>query len=220
MSKQASYKITLPPESKFVFVRDVPINIPIELEPRSSLEFSETKQAAIIMEHREAIKNASLNGDLIVRNYLSKIQQPFAIGDQLDRSILFVDELGDYLSRFGIAVEVAEPAINSGRYTLEDAAKTLGKATRESEKIFLGKLKKVVADKSLPVYWPGSKVGHESLNVRDWVDEAYWDDLYTWLETSFPRIDWRSPKPFRKINKVYTEKSPGEPFSSPPPNSR
>lgn len=205
MTPSNNYKLPLPAGTQEIIIGLLPGYIAGIIEPFNKIDFSKTRQEVIMLEHNEAIQKASLNGELVGRNPTTKIKQPFVAGDQLKRSILYMDELIDYLSSYGITVEVAELSINSGRYKLEDAAKTIGKATGESETMFLERFEKAVADKSLPVFWPGSKVRHESLTVREWYDEAYWDDLNSCLEILFPRLDWRFPEPHNNAEKASTD---------------
>lgn len=92
----------------------------------------------------------------------------------------------------------------AGRYTLEEAAHLLGEEADEHSDSLLKKLVAAVERGDLPVFESGRNArylygpGHASC-VRTFYEEAFWNDLNTWLEEHEPRIftSWKFPKPSR-----------------------
>lgn len=87
----------------------------------------------------------------------------------------------------------------TGRYTLEMAARVIEQETGERYEGTLRKLMAAAVDASLPVYEPGKlaryEYGEGAASVPRWFyEEAYWDDLNSWLTESEPRISFRFPK--------------------------
>lgn len=83
--------------------------------------------------------------------------------------------------------------LSKGRYNLEEAAILIGKEAGERADEMLEKLMLAVHDGALAVHAPGKQARYQSNNVRDFYEEAYWDDLNRWLEKNEPRITWRFP---------------------------
>ncbi len=90
---------------------------------------------------------------------------------------------------------------NAGRYTLEEAANELEKHTGESAEIILPLLAKSAKTGDLAVYLPGSNVpisygeNNHPTRVREFYEEAYWNDLNKWLIKTLPKLDWEFPAP-------------------------
>lgn len=87
-----------------------------------------------------------------------------------------------------------------GRYTLEEAAIAIKEATGARDDEMLHKFRKAAGAGALPTYEPGKNsqyiYGEDfASRVRESYEEAYWDDLNTWLEAKEKRITWRFPAP-------------------------
>lgn len=82
-----------------------------------------------------------------------------------------------------------------GRYTLEEAALEIAEHAGERPEVVLESLTAEVRDGTLYVYEPGHNARHKCQTIREWHDEAYWDDLNTWLARNQPRIGWKFPSP-------------------------
>ena len=90
----------------------------------------------------------------------------------------------------------------AGRYTLREAAKEIARNTGERLKPLLTKLTQAAGNGNLPVYFPGGEQRYEygtktgqASQVRDCYEEAYWNDLNTWLDAKEPRIRCSFPAP-------------------------
>lgn len=87
-----------------------------------------------------------------------------------------------------------------GRYTLEEAAMAVNKATGARADEMLVKFIRAALAGVLRTYEPGKDSqyiygeGFASC-VRDFYEEAFWDDLNAWLEANENRITWRFPEP-------------------------
>jgi hypothetical protein len=92
------------------------------------------------------------------------------------------------------AIMASNPKVE-GRYNLKEADKKLAKGTGEKEGGFIARLKDAVADGSLLVYEPGSDIPYRPDLVRDFYEEAYWNDLNKWIAESLPRIEWKFSQP-------------------------
>lgn len=85
-----------------------------------------------------------------------------------------------------------------GRYTLEEAAMLIAQQESGADVVRLLKdLKQAVRDRSLPVYGPNAVASYKNETVREFFEEAYWDDLNKWLEANEKRLceKWQFPKP-------------------------
>ena len=198
MTDSQKFRLVLPDDWSEVNVYDIAGLIAATLEPHDGLEFSGIKQAAIEIEHEEQLRIAVECGNLVTRNRLTKIPEPFAIGEQLKRSVLSVEEFQEYVSQFGILVEIAAPGESLGRYNLEQAATRIAEATGESAKAMLKGLEEDVGNYKLPVHSPGSSATYRPTTVRTFYEEAYWDDLNEWLERTHRRLVWRFEEPTSK----------------------
>lgn len=88
----------------------------------------------------------------------------------------------------------------AGRYTLQEAAQLLGTEAGERVAVMLKKLMAAAEGGDLLVYAPGGNAKHEygkghAPCVRDFYEEAFWNDLNAWLEKYETRITWRFPDP-------------------------
>ncbi len=91
--------------------------------------------------------------------------------------------------------EIKERHDKEGRYTLEEAANLIEQKTSERAKDMLKKLMQAVGDEVLLVCEPRKKAPYKSKVVREFYEEAYWDDLNAWLKTNCPRVSYEFPKP-------------------------
>jgi len=90
----------------------------------------------------------------------------------------------------------------SGRYTLRQAADYIESAGGEDYKSILNRLKDAALSDELAMYLPGRNQKHDYgprprrlLSVRDFYEEAYWNDLNSWLGKYEPRITCTFPAP-------------------------
>jgi hypothetical protein len=79
------------------------------------------------------------------------------------------------------------------RYTLEMAARVISEQTGEKDKDIQSLLIAAVQEGKLPVCKPGSDVYYKPSTVREFYEEAFWDDLNIWMDEFLPRIKWRFP---------------------------
>ncbi|AXS80856.1 hypothetical protein [Dechloromonas sp. HYN0024] len=124
----------------------------------------------------------------------------------------------------GKAAEQEKARRNAGRYQIREAAEQLQLHAGERADTMIDKLSKAAFEGNLPVHLPGEKARHAypqdgivrsnastlpggisyfagtdwRQHVRDFYEEAYWDDLNAWLSENEPRIDWRFPRPITK----------------------
>ena len=87
-----------------------------------------------------------------------------------------------------------------GRYTLEEASESVERDGGERGADVLRKLVAAVNEGTLAVYAPGRYARYDygdkaASRVRAYYEEAYWNDLNAWLDTSEPRIRYRFPNP-------------------------
>ena len=84
-----------------------------------------------------------------------------------------------------------------GRYTLREAAETIA-ASGERAEPMIEKLLAAAESGALPTYGPGESALHqytEGKRARSYYEEAYWDDLNSWLSKNELRITFRFPPP-------------------------
>lgn len=111
---------------------------------------------------------------------------------------------GDAQSKQAFLEEFAE-RIATGRYTLAQAADLMDAEGSERYEHILERLKQAARNGELPMYEPGRnqrlqyRDSRLATAVRDFYEEAYWNDLNTWLETFDQRIPWRFPDPSKDI---------------------
>ncbi|KWE64855.1 hypothetical protein WL77_20855 [Burkholderia ubonensis] len=89
-----------------------------------------------------------------------------------------------------------------GRYTLNEAAQAIA-ATGERFEALLEKLCGTAQRGALPMHAPGERARYEYTNgklVRPFYEEAYWNDLNTWLDKYEPRITFRFATPVAAMN--------------------
>ena len=182
-------------EQDVIDISDIPGFIAGALEPYSKIGFSTTKQAAIEKEHQTEIEKASLNGELIGLNRLTKTPEPFAIAYHLKRQVLTIEKANEYTRRFGVEIKYKPLPDESGRYTLEEAATKISAETGEGESGILKMLVEAVKQEKLIVYLPGSDVNYRPTRVHEFYEEVYWDDINIWMDEFLSRIKWRIPNP-------------------------
>jgi len=90
---------------------------------------------------------------------------------------------------------------NAGRYTLQEAADLIEREIGECAKDLQETLVQAVSDDVLPVYKPGKKVRYWPKIVREFYEEAYWNDLNIWLKEKHPRIKYSFPNPSTVVTK-------------------
>jgi len=89
---------------------------------------------------------------------------------------------------------------SAGRYTIRDAAHVLEDEAGERFDAILRRLKKAAEAFELPMHDPGEGLRRDygdehTKKLRDFSEEAYWDDLNKWLENHEPRIAYKFPAP-------------------------
>ena len=119
--------------------------------------------------------------------------------NQMKNSYQAIDDWEEYLSLLGVAVKTAEPSSSSGRYKLEDAARLIAPHTDETKVYIYEQLTQAVIRESLSVFPPGSKIRYYARHVRPEYEEAYWDDLNNWLETSVRGTKWKFLRPIKNF---------------------
>ena len=90
---------------------------------------------------------------------------------------------------------------NAGRYTLQEAADLIEREIGECAKDLQETLVQAVSDDVLPVYKPGKKARYWPKIVREFYEEAYWNDLNIWLKEKHPRIKYSFPNPSTVVTK-------------------
>ena len=181
-------KLVLPQGTYKVATETLAAYIGVAREPFNKADFSKSKQTAIRVEFEGVIEKALAEGSLEAKNMEFD-------GDPQMRSVIIVDELSAFLSKYDIDVNVEDSPIETGRYKLEDAALAIAIATGENNNHIEKKLVAAVSSRELLVYRPGSNADYEPTLISVFYEEVIWDDLNIWLENSLPRIDWRFPKP-------------------------
>ena len=180
-----------------------------EIKPtfRDLLSESKAKRSTALTDHRDAVESMLEKGNLkafridgtptntlgdldIVlpveeaRKYLAISHFKLVVGPRLSFSELYVQE--------------ARARIAAGRCTLHEAAEILSIEARERSGVILDKLETASLAGVLPVYEPGRN-GRcdylEGVRVRPTFQEAYTDDLKSWLEANESRIKYRFPAP-------------------------
>lgn len=94
----------------------------------------------------------------------------------------------------------------AGRYTMQEAAHLIAAGTNEHENLILGKLERAAKEHELITCGPGQNASREygkergqSSEVRNFYEEAFWDDLNQWLEKYERRISFRFPPPQNQV---------------------
>jgi len=106
----------------------------------------------------------------------------------------------------------------AGRYTLHEAADALEQHTGTIAKDWVVKLEQAVRNDHLLVYRPGEQARYRPKTVRADYDEAYWDDLNTWLKAHEPRVKFQFAAPIATETSSQRVAKPGtanEPASAP-----
>jgi hypothetical protein len=175
--------------------------------PYHSLHFEQDIFDAKRLRLREKIKEDFEDGSIDGVSFDVGSDEP--VLEQMKNSFMALDEWRGYLSAHGVKAEISEPSTSSGRYTLDDATKAITRETNEDEGEILERLVQAVHNESLPVYPPCSEVRYYARHVRPYYEEAHWDDLNKWLDTSIRDFSWRFPRPIK-----YSKSKP--PFPNPP----
>jgi hypothetical protein len=101
---------------------------------------------------------------------------------------------------------------SQGRYTLEEAADRIAASHEARFDYIAEKLKSAALGAALHIYEPGKTErymygpGHAK-EVRLFYEEAYWNDLNSWLENTERRIQCRFPSPLAEANEAEVEES-------------
>ena len=92
--------------------------------------------------------------------------------------------------------------LETGRYTLRQASDLIESEGGEDYKSILKRLKLAALNDELAMYLPGRNQKYDYgpqprrfLSVHDFYEEAYWNDLNSWLDRYEPRIACRFPAP-------------------------
>lgn len=92
--------------------------------------------------------------------------------------------------------DAREARQSKGRYSLEEAAQYVDTHSTANAKSIFEKLEKSAKTFELAIYWPDSdEVYKPKTNKMRGCEEAYWNDLNTWLEKNEPRLDCEFTKP-------------------------
>ena len=162
-----------------------------------------------VAKHRAAIVSARESKQL---NAVSPTDRLPVVHYQANADVNITD-LQNYVEQFGISIQLALPDSDSsedlsrayarqdagresaGRYTLRQASDELARNAVESADGFVEKFRRAVRAHELAVHRPGEQARYHPETVRDFYEEAYWDDLNVWLESNEPRLQWKFPVP-------------------------
>lgn len=199
--------ITLPPLTDYVSLADVPLLLAQSID-RKDCEDPELFQAFDAIAYEKEVKDAVLLGQLLPRSPDTLIPIPQACGEQLRTAVVTVANLAEFVKqRYEGLVQVeggttgerimAQEATKkeNGRYTLEEAAAMLAEHAGMRLESTLSKLIEAVEREELPVYEPGRNETYQPKTVREFYEEAYWNDLNAWLSDNEARISWKFPSP-------------------------
>lgn len=159
---------------------------------------TEIAQVAAEEEFKQIVQQALEEGQLVARRRLTLQPELFALGEQLRRAVVALDDFVRWVGTQGLTVRVDAPE----RYTLEEAADAIGRATDERAALMRSKLMRAAGAGTLPTYEPGTNARYEhdtypngQPRVREWYEQAYWNDLNAWLDAYEPHVQWRYPQP-------------------------
>lgn len=159
--------------------------------------------------HETSLKSLANTGDVpLIADCRLRLPVTLRVGEMLRRAFVPLRWVSDYCLELGVGVmpadrtpldysEQVQRKKEQGRYTLEEAAAAIADGSGERRDLLLNSLKQAVANGSLGVYEPGNRQRYQSSVVREFYEEAYWDDLNQWLEVHQKRIDWRFPGPMQ-----------------------
>lgn len=88
--------------------------------------------------------------------------------------------------------------VAAGRYTLDQAIELLCATGGERQEHLLAKLTDAAFSGALPTYAPGARARYtysSTVHVRPYYEEAYWNDLNSWLSENEPRLHISFPQP-------------------------
>ena len=176
-------------------------------------------------QHLDLLKAAVIRGAVTPLNH-ALVPVPMAAGEMLMNAVLTVADFAQYAGGYHIGVRTqmvndlpeiwaqqSKEKQDAGRYTLGEAAAAIAEGAGERQEKILKKLIQSVKSGKLPVYAPGENIRYQSDTVRDFYEEAYWNDLNQWLAENEPRISWRFPMP----EGMQVEKSSSESIGQPGP---
>ena len=164
------------------------------------------ERLAVLEPHETRLKALAMAGEVPLNDRLTRLPVALPVGEMLRRACVPLRWVSDYCLELGVGVmpadrtpldysEQEQSKKEQGRYTLEEAAAAIADGSGERRDLLLNSLKQDVANGSLAVYEPGNRQSYQSSVVREFYEEAYWDDLNQWLEVHQKRIDWRFPAP-------------------------
>ena len=143
---------------------------------------------------------AAWNGGYVLRADLQQMLETNGINIQLDRSPAVEPQpsIDRTLEEQYADQEVAKAF--AGRYTLEEVARILEHEAGERLDAVLRRLVKAAKSGELPTHGPGEGLRRDygdehTKTVRDFYEEAYWNDLNKWLEGFAPHNSFRFPCP-------------------------
>ncbi len=157
--------------------------------------------------HETSLKSLANTGEVpLIADCRLRLPVALPVGEMLRRAFVPLRWVSDYCLGLGVGVmpadrtpldysEQEQRKKEQGRYTLEEAAAAIADGSGERRDLLLNSLKQAVTNGSLDVYEPGNRQRYQSSVVREFYEEAYWDDLNQWLEVHQKRIDWRLPAP-------------------------
>ena len=154
---------------------------------------SAVKRYTAEMAHQKEVRRAIESGVLKQLNPITRIPER----NYIDNGLIPTSSFRGYAGRFGIAV--VQPGEGGGRYTLRQAAKLLAE-TGEREDEIRKALVEAASRNELPMYEPGKQIRYRygpgfHKTVRDFYEEAHWNDLNRWLSQHEPRVNFRFPPP-------------------------
>ena len=166
------------------------------------------ERLAVLEPHEKRLKALAMAGEVPLNDRLTRLPVALPVGEMLRRACVPLRWVSDYCLELGVGVmpvdrtpldysEQEQSKKEQGRYTLEEAAAAIADGSGERRDLLLNSLKQAVANGSLAVYEPGNRQSYQSSVVREFYEEAYWDDLNQWLEVHQKRIDWRFPEPMQ-----------------------
>ncbi len=212
-----------------VTVRDIPTLIADAIhgarcDNDDPVSNDDLKHTATVQEYEKAVKHAVMHGKLVPRNSMTLTPMPDAVGRGMLDGIVTIPDLSAFLAQFDIGLtelfEVRGIKGTStmsragydehlqrlaqrqakGRYSMDEAAIAVNKATGERADEMLHKFMKAAFSGLLRTYEPGKDSQYLygegfATFTRDRHEEAYWCDLNKWLDENEARITWRFPEP-------------------------
>ena len=207
-------RVVLTHDMKSLCVADIPWVLSWARMPYSSRIFREDEFENMRQRYHDDIEHAFVNGAFEGMSLDAESKEP--VFEQMLDSFKTIDEWGDYFSRIGIEVKIAEPPSFTGRYFLNDASKKIAQESSEIERDVEDWIVQMVLRGSLAVYPRGSQLRYYPRKTDGYYEEAYWDDLNSLLESSTRDIGWRFPKPIKGSEKSFKGDTSASPFPNLP----